>query len=79
MATNPVTTINDAKIQKIVSTKTGTERTFYAVEVPSTQLVFIEPENSVDLAVLEKYSQTQEFIPELVLQMRGKKHVFSSQ
>ena len=77
MATNSRSIHEDAKIQKIVSKKSGVERTFYAIEVPSTELVFIEPETSADLAVLEKLSQTQEFIPELMLYIRGNKNIFS--
>jgi hypothetical protein len=41
-------------------------------------LVFIEPETSADLAVLERLSSTQEFIPQLTLHIRGKKNVFSA-
>jgi hypothetical protein len=78
MANNPRSIIEDAKIQKITSNKTGVERHFYCIEVPSTQLLFIEPETSADLAVLESLSQTQEFIPQLTLHMRGKKNVFSA-
>jgi hypothetical protein len=78
MANNPVTTIQDVKIQKIKSTKTGTERTFYAVEVPSTQLLFIEPESSADLAVLDDLAEKGSFVPELTLHMRGKKNMFSA-
>jgi hypothetical protein len=78
MANNPRSIIEDAKIQKITSNKTGVERVFYCIEVPSTQLLFIEPETSADLAVLDRLSQTQEFIPELTLHMRGKKNVFSA-
>jgi hypothetical protein len=78
MANNPRSIIEDAKIQKIISNKTGVERVFYCIEVPSTQLLFIEPETSADLAVLENLSQTQEFIPQLTLHMRGKKNVFSA-
>lgn len=78
MASNSRSIHEDAKIQKIVSKKTGTERTFYAIEVPSTELIFIEPESSADLAVLEKLSATQEFIPQLTLHIRGKKNIFSA-
>ncbi|MEG2937100.1 MAG: hypothetical protein RR812_01705 [Vagococcus sp.] len=78
MANNPRSIIEDAKIQKIISNKTGVKRIFYCIEVPSTQLLFIEPETSADLAVLENLSQTQEFIPQLTLHMRGKKNVFSA-
>ena len=78
MANNPRSIIEDAKIQKIVSKKSGTERTFYAIEVPSTELVFIEPETSADLAVLDLLSETQEFIPQLTLHIRGKKNLFTA-
>ena len=78
MATNSRSIHEDAKIQKIVSKKSGTERTFYAIEVPSTELVFIEPETSADLAVLERLSETQEFIPQLTLHIRGKKNLFTA-
>jgi hypothetical protein len=78
MASNSRSIHEDAKIQKIVSKKSGSERTFYAIEVPSTELVFIEPETSADLAVLERLSSTQEFIPQLTLHIRGKKNVFSA-
>lgn len=78
MATNSRSIHEDAKIQKIVSTKSGSERIFYAIEVPSTELVFIEPETSADLAVLELLSSTQEFIPQLTLHIRGKKNLFSA-
>jgi hypothetical protein len=78
MATNSRSIHEDAKIQKIVSTKSGSERIFYAIEVPSTELVFIEPETSADLAVLERLSSTQEFIPQLTLHIRGKKNLFSA-
>lgn len=78
MASNSRSIHEDAKIQRIVSNKTGLERIFYGIEVPSTQLIFIEPETSADLAVLEKLSQTQEFIPELILHIRGNKNIFSS-
>lgn len=78
MASNSRSIHEDAKIQRIVSNKTGVERVFYGIEVPSTQLIFIEPETSADLAVLEKLSQTQEFIPELMLHIRGNKNIFSS-
>lgn len=78
MATNSRSIHEDAKIQKIVSKKSGTERTFYAIEVPSTQLIFIEPETSADLAVLSNLSETQEFIPELTLHIRGNKNIFSA-
>lgn len=78
MASNSRSIHEDAKIQRIVSNKSGTERIFYGIEVPSTQLIFIEPETSADLAVLEKLSQTQEFIPELMLHIRGKKNIFSA-
>lgn len=78
MATNSRSIHEDAKIQKIVSKKSGTERTFFAIEVPSTQLIFIEPETSADLAVLSSLSDTQEFIPELTLHIRGNKNIFSA-
>lgn len=78
MASNSRSIHEDAKIQRIVSKKSGTERIFYGIEVPSTQLIFIEPETSADLAVLEKLSQTQEFIPELMLHIRGNKNIFSA-
>lgn len=78
MATNSRSIHEDAKIQKIVSTKSGSERIFYAIEVPSTELVFIEPETSADLAVLERLSSTQEFIPQLTLHIRGKKNLFTA-
>lgn len=78
MANNPVTTIQDAKIQKIKSTKSGSERIYYAVEVPSTQLLFIEPESSADLAVLDDLAEKQCFVPELTLHLRGRKNMFSS-
>ncbi|AXH77050.1 MAG: hypothetical protein [Inoviridae sp.] len=78
MASNSRSIHEDAKIQRIVSNKSGTERIFYGIEVPSTQLIFIEPETSADLAVLEKLSQTQEFIPELMLHIRGNKNIFSA-
>ena len=78
MATNSRSIHEDAKIQKIVSTKSGSERTYYAIEVPSTELVFIEPETSADLAVLERLSNTQEYIPQLTLHIRGKKNLFSA-
>lgn len=78
MATNSRSIHEDAKIQKIVSKKSGTERTFFAIEVPSTQLIFIEPETSADLAVLSNLSDTQEFIPELTLHIRGNKNIFSA-
>ena len=78
MASNSRSIHEDAKIQRIVSNKNGTERIFYGIEVPSTQLIFIEPETSADLAVLEKLSQTQEFIPELMLHIRGNKNIFSA-
>ena len=78
MATNSRSIHEDAKIQKIVSSKSGSERIFYAIEVPSTELVFIEPETSADLAVLERLSSTQEFIPQLTLHIRGKKNLFSA-
>lgn len=78
MATNSRSIHEDAKIQKIVSRKSGTERTFFAIEVPSTQLIFIEPETSADLAVLSDLSDTQEFIPELTLHIRGNKNIFSA-
>jgi len=78
MATNSRMIHEDAKIQKIVSKKSGTERIFYGIEVPSTQLIFIEPETSADLAVLDKLAATQEFIPELKLHIRGNKNIFSA-
>lgn len=78
MASNSRSIHEDAKIQRIVSNKSGTKRIFYGIEVPSTQLIFIEPETSADLAVLEKLSQTQEFIPELMLHIRGNKNIFSA-
>lgn len=78
MASNSRSIHEDAKIQKIVSKKSGTERTFFAIEVPSTQLIFIEPETSADLAVLSNLSDTQEFIPELTLHIRGNKNIFSA-
>ena len=78
MASNSRSIHEDAKIQKIKSNKLGVERVFYAIEVPSTELVFIEPESSADLAVLEQLSQTQEFIPQLTLHIRGKKNIFSA-
>jgi hypothetical protein len=78
MATNSRSIHEDAKIQKIVSKKSGSERTFYAIEVPSTELVFIEPETAADLAVLERLSSTQEFIPQLILHIRGKTNLFSA-
>ena len=78
MATNSRSIHEDAKIKKIVSKKSGTERTFFAIEVPSTQLIFIEPETSADLAVLSNLSDTQEFIPELTLHIRGNKNIFSA-
>jgi hypothetical protein len=78
MATNSRSIHEDAKIQKIVSKKSGTERTFFAIEVPSTQLIFIEPETSADLAVLSNLSDTQEFIPQLTLHIRGNKNIFSA-
>ncbi|AXH75759.1 MAG: hypothetical protein [Inoviridae sp.] len=78
MASNSRSIHEDAKIQRIVSKKTGSERIYYGIEVPSTQLIFIEPETAADLAVLEKLSQTQEFIPELMLHIRGNKNIFSA-
>ena len=78
MATNSRSIHEDAKIQKIVSKKSGSERTFYAIEVPSTELVFIEPETSADLVVLDRLSETQEFIPQLTLHIRGKKNLFTA-
>jgi hypothetical protein len=78
MATNSRSIHEDAKIKKIVSKKSGSERTFYAIEIPSTELVFIEPETSADLAVLERLSTTQEFIPKLILHIRGKTNLFSA-
>lgn len=77
MATNSRSIHEEARIQKIVSNKTGTERIYYAIEVPSTELVFIEAETSADLAALERFSVTQEFIPQLTLNIRGKKSIFS--
>ena len=78
MATNSRSIHEDAKIQKITSKKTGVERVFYGIEVPSTQLIFIEPETSADLAVLERLAETQEFVPELKLHIRGNKNIFSA-
>lgn len=78
MATNSRSIHEDAKISKIVSKKTGVDRTYYGIEVPTTKLIFIEPETSADLAVLENYAQTQEFIPQLTLHIRGNKNIFSA-
>lgn len=78
MATNSRSIHEDAKIQKIVSKKSGIDKTYYAIEVPSTQLIFIEPETPADLAVLENLSASQEFIPELQLHIRGNKNIFSA-
>lgn len=78
MASNSRSIHEDAKIQKIVSNKSGTARTFYAIEVPSVELLFIEPETSADLAVLDKLAETQEFVPQLTLHIRGKKNFFTA-
>lgn len=79
MASNSRSIHEDAKIQKIVSKKSGTERTFYAIEVPSVELLFIEPETAADLAVLENLAATQQFVPQLTLHIRGKKNYFTAQ